>query len=241
MKKKILIALGLVVSVFTIAQIAGARINNPPAAGISSLTPWTSNIDGGGFSLSNVLKLTSSNATTTLITAHTIFGDATDGLILSANNGTQVASFGVANSANTAFNGGVTIATTLGVTGVSSLATTTVSKTLAITGSASTGSLVNTDGATITVDWSKGNRQEVVLGATGRTLAFSNVVAGQVLELWVWQDGTGSRTITTYPSGVHWPAGTAPTLTTTAHKFDRLVFTTSTSTTQFAGAASANY
>ena len=103
------------------------------------------------------------------------------------------------------------------------------------------GTKVNTDGATITVDWLQGPTQEVVLGATGRTLAFSNVQPGAALKLWVWQDGTGSRTITTYPTGTHWAGGTAPTLTATANKFDILVFTTASSTTQFSGGASVNY
>jgi hypothetical protein len=104
-----------------------------------------------------------------------------------------------------------------------------------------TGTAVVTDASTITVDWALGSTQEVVLGATGRTLAFSNVSPGATLKLWVWQDITGSRTITTYPTGVHWAGGTAPTLTTTGGKFDMLVFTTASSTTQFSAGASLNY
>jgi hypothetical protein len=103
------------------------------------------------------------------------------------------------------------------------------------------GGITTADGSTITMDWSKGNTQEVVLGATGRTLAFSNVTPYTSMKIWVWQDGAGSRTITTYPSCVHWPGGTAPTLTATANKFDILVFTTASSTTQCTGAASLNY
>lgn len=103
------------------------------------------------------------------------------------------------------------------------------------------GGITTADSATITMDWSKGNTQEVVLGATGRTLAFSNVTPYTSMKLWVWQDATGSRTITTYPAGVHWAGGTPPTLTATANKFDLLVFTTASSTTQFSAGASLNY
>jgi hypothetical protein len=108
-------------------------------------------------------------------------------------------------------------------------------------GTAHGGSCTLVDGATITVDWNCGNTQEVVLAGTGRTLAFSNVSKGTAMKIWVWQDATGSRTITTYPTGTHWQGGSAPTLTTTAGKFDILVFTTSTSTTQYSGQAGTNY
>lgn len=68
MKKYIILT-----SLFAIAigaQMVSARINNPPAAGLSALTPWTENVDGGGYSLSNVLtaaftNLTATNATST--------------------------------------------------------------------------------------------------------------------------------------------------------------------------------
>jgi hypothetical protein len=38
------------------------------------------------------------------------------------------------------------------------------------------------------------------------------------------QDATGSRTVT-WPSSVKWPASTAPTITSTASKGDKFVFT----------------
>lgn len=112
---------------------------------------------------------------------------------------------------------------------------------LAVGGFAHGGSNVATDGSTITIDWSKGNTQEIVLGAAGRTLAFTNVPTPGNLQLWVWQDASGSRTITTYPTGTHWAGGTAPTLTTGAGKMDRLSFSVSTSTTYIAAGASTNY
>lgn len=79
-----------------------------------------------------------------------------------------------------------------------------------------------TDGATITIDWSTGNTFTVTLGGN-RTIAFSNDVDGQLIKLRLKQDATGSRTIT-WPSGISWSGGSAPTLTTTANKADWVGF-----------------
>lgn len=75
-----------------------------------------------------------------------------------------------------------------------------------------------TDGATVTFDLDNGNKQNVTLGGN-RTLALSNVGAGQVFILKLIQDGTGSRTVTWF-STINWVDGTAPTLTPTADKAD---------------------
>ena len=78
-----------------------------------------------------------------------------------------------------------------------------------------------TDGATIAVNWDEGNVQQVTLGGN-RTFTFSNPKnAGRYLLI-IKQDGTGSRTVT-WPT-VKWPGGTAPTLTTTANKYDIVSF-----------------
>lgn len=89
------------------------------------------------------------------------------------------------------------------------------------------------DGATIVADCTQGSQFSVTLGATGRTLTLANPAQGQIVTVEVAQDGTGSRTITTYngthPSGqtdtVTWAAGTAPTLSTGAGAIDVLRFT----------------
>lgn len=96
-----------------------------------------------------------------------------------------------------------------------------------------------TDGATITVNWQDGNVQSVVLGGN-RTLAFSNIQIGGSLRLYVCQDATGSRTLTT-PSGVHWKDATAPTLSTAGGSCDILVYTTATSTATIYGSYSTGY
>ena len=95
----------------------------------------------------------------------------------------------------------------------------TLAETKTILGFMSAGAYELSDGATIGVDWSDGATQYVVLGATGRTVTFSNPVEGTVYRLIVIQDGTGSRTITTWPT-IKWAGGTAPTLTTTLNKAD---------------------
>lgn len=80
-----------------------------------------------------------------------------------------------------------------------------------------------TDGATITPDFAAGNNFSVTLGGN-RTLANpSNLVAGQSGMISLTQDGTGGRTLA---FGSYWkfPAGTAPTLTTTAGAVDQLAY-----------------
>lgn len=79
-----------------------------------------------------------------------------------------------------------------------------------------------TDGATITVPWTAANVFSVTLGGN-RTFSWVGAQDGQVIVLFITQDGSGSRTVT-WPSTVAWPSGSAPTLTTTADKTDVFVF-----------------
>jgi hypothetical protein len=72
-----------------------------------------------------------------------------------------------------------------------------------------------TAAASITYDGSLGINATVTLNQAGHTLAFSNLIAGQHGTLVVIQDGSGSRTITTYSisgGAVRFVGGTAPTL-----------------------------
>lgn len=78
------------------------------------------------------------------------------------------------------------------------------------------------DGATVTFDLSAANVQSVTL-AGNRTLALSNISTGQAFILNLVQDGTGTRTVTWF-SGIKWPGGSVPTLTTTAGRIDSLGF-----------------
>ena len=63
-----------------------------------------------------------------------------------------------------------------------------------------------------------------LLGAAGRTMgAPTNLKVGTYI-LHVVQDSGGSKTITTWNSVFKWPAGVAPTLTTTANARDLFSF-----------------
>jgi hypothetical protein len=74
-----------------------------------------------------------------------------------------------------------------------------------------------------TIDLANGSVQYLTL--TGNcTYTFPTPVAGKSFMLIQKQDGTGGRTVT-WPASVKWPGGTAPTLTSTASKADKFIFT----------------
>lgn len=78
-------------------------------------------------------------------------------------------------------------------------------------------------GTTYTIDLANGTVQ--ILTLTGNcTFTFPTATAGRSFILFLKQDGTGSRTAT-WPAAVKWPGGTAPTITSTASKADKYVFT----------------
>lgn len=73
-----------------------------------------------------------------------------------------------------------------------------------------------------TIDWTVSNKQKSTLtGNCEFTFTAPGGPCNLVLKL--VQDATGSRTVT-WPAAVHWPGGTAPTLTTTANKVDIITF-----------------
>jgi len=74
-----------------------------------------------------------------------------------------------------------------------------------------------------TISLANGTAQFITM--TGNcTFTFPTPTAGKSFSLFLKQDGTGSRTAT-WPGTVLWPYGVTPTLTTTANKTDRFVFT----------------
>jgi len=73
-----------------------------------------------------------------------------------------------------------------------------------------------------TINWNDGNVQEDVLGAN-TTFTFTNPKAGATYILVIKQSAAGSNTITWDPR-VTWAGGTAPTMTTTANRFDVYTF-----------------
>lgn len=53
----------------------------------------------------------------------------------------------------------------------------------------------------------------------------ASITAGKSLTLFLKQDATGSRAVASWGAGVQWPNGTSPTVTPTAGKVDKFVFT----------------
>ena len=89
-----------------------------------------------------------------------------------------------------------------------------------------------------TIDLANGTVQ--ILTLTGNcTYTFPTAVAGKSFILLQKQDGTGSRTVT-WPATVKWPGGTAPTITSTASKLDKYIFT-SDGTNWYGSDAGKNY
>lgn len=76
--------------------------------------------------------------------------------------------------------------------------------------------------ATVTFNLNNSLVQTVELGGN-RTLAVSNVTVGRPFFIRLEQDATGSRTVTWW-SGIKWPGGTTPTLSTGADVIDSFMF-----------------
>jgi len=75
-----------------------------------------------------------------------------------------------------------------------------------------------TVGATETVSWKNGDRQKLTLDEN-LTITFGDAVAGQTLTLYLYQDGSGTNTIT-FADTITWADATTPTWTTTASKLN---------------------
>lgn len=98
------------------------------------------------------------------------------------------------------------------------------------------GAIGTNTGTTYMVDLDTGNAFHLIL--TGNcTFTFSNPAPSGTactFTLFLKQDATGSRTAT-WPASVVWAGGTAPTLTTTAKRYDMLTFTTVDGGTRWLG------
>ena len=110
---------------------------------------------------------------------------------------------------------GAEIDTAVGVTQALGTISTQDADALLLTGSVTEAVYALTDGATVDVDPANGTIQTLTLTGTGRTLTFTNMVAGQAITLMI-DDGAGQA--------VTWPtmtwinnAGAAPTLATTGY------------------------
>jgi hypothetical protein len=91
----------------------------------------------------------------------------------------------------------------------------------------------------ITLDLTNGTVQIITL--TGNCVyTFPTPVAGKSFTLIHLQDATGSRTVT-WPATVDWPSAIAPTLTATALRGDKFVFTAISGTSWLGSVAGQNY
>jgi len=94
-------------------------------------------------------------------------------------------------------------------------------------------------GTAYTIDLANGTVQ--ILTLTGNcTFTFPTATAGRSFILLLKQDGTGSRTVT-WPAAVKWPGSTAPTITSTASRCDKYIFTADNNSNWIASNAGQNY
>ena len=90
-----------------------------------------------------------------------------------------------------------------------------------------------------TINLTNGSVQ--ILTLTGNcTYTFPTPVAGKSFILVQKQDATGGRTVT-WPASVDWPSATAPTLTATALRADKFVFTAIDGSNWLGSVAGLNY
>jgi hypothetical protein len=100
-------------------------------------------------------------------------------------------------------------------------------------------SFTSTPTSTITLDLANGSVQIITLGGN-ITYTFPTPVAGKSFILVQKQDATGGRTVT-WPASVDWPSATAPTLTATALRADKFVFTAIDGSNWLGSVAGQNY
>ncbi len=109
-------------------------------------------------------------------------------------------------------------------------ASVTFNSAVQVSGAAKGTIITLTDGASVIVSMAKANTFVVTLGGN-RTLGFpSPIPPGQSGMIYIYQDGTGSRTLA-YTSCWRFAGGTTPTLTTDAAAVDMLTYSVRTSAT----------
>jgi hypothetical protein len=171
------------------------------------------------------------------------------GILPAANGGTGVANnaaMTVTGSGNFAYTRTLTAATNVTFPTTGTLSTlagteTFTNKTLTnptITNYVETPYSFTIVSGAITLALTNGTVQFITFGAANATITMPTAVSGKSFTLFLKQDSTGSRTVTW--TTVSWPSATAPTLTATASKLDKFVFT-SDGTSWFGAVAGQNY
>lgn len=92
---------------------------------------------------------------------------------------------------------------------------------------------------TTTIDWTNGNKAAMSMTVSPSTVAFTNPPRASNLILRISQDGTGSRTVSTWDTDIKWADGSAPTLSTAASAIDIISFYFDGS--KYYGVASTNF
>jgi hypothetical protein len=164
--------------------------------------------------------------TGTTITANTAFAGPLNGIIggttPAAGTFTALTSTGIDDNSNA-------LAMTITSDEEIGIGTASPGKQLHITKSAVADLNALTDASTVAVDFDVGQNFTLTLAGNRALGNPTNVTAGQTGSIFVTQDGTGSRTLS-YGTSWEFPAGTAPTLTTTAAAVDRIDYIVKTST-----------
>lgn len=188
------------------------------AAGVTKVT-----INGSGVTLADPLPV-SSGGTGSTSAAFVNLATNVTGTLPVANGGTGATTLA-----------GAGIAT---LTGSETLTNKTIEAATFTNGYTEESVTANTSTA-YTIDLANGSVQ--ILTLTGNcTYTFPTPVAGKSFILVQKQDATGSRTVT-WPASVDWPGGTAPTLTATASKADKFVFTAIDGSNWLGSVAGQNY
>jgi len=176
-----------------------------------------------------VVTLTAQPILSSLTASKPVFTDASKGLVSTGTLGSDQGGTGVANNAASTITISGNFGTTLTVTATTAitLPTTGTLATLAgaegltnktltnptVTNYVESVVAIGNSGTSQTLSLTSGTVQTVTM--TGNcTFTMPTATAGKSFILIATQDGTGSRTATF--TSVKWPAGTAPTLTTTA-------------------------
>lgn len=125
----------------------------------------------------------------------------------------------------------------LGESDVTGLATDLSQRATTTNGGGETYFDAGNSGAAKTIDLANGNVQKLTLTANC-TITLTSPASGafRSLLLYVFQDATGSRTIT-WPAAVKWGTAGAPTLSTGASKMDKILLDTVDGGTTWYGAA----
>lgn len=135
----------------------------------------------------------------------------------------------VSVSAVAKFTGDTTFSSLISVVGAATFGgASTFNNTVQVSGAAKGTIITVTDAASVIVSMAKANTFVVTL-AGNRTLGFpSPIPPGQSGMIYIYQDGTGSRTLA-YTSCWRFAGGSTPTLTTTAAAVDMLTYSVRTS------------